>query len=260
MARNNVRIAGPEGGRPILFAHGFGCDQQMWRLVAPAFAEDRRVVLFDHVGSGGSDRAAYDRVRHATLDGFADDVLAICDQLELEHVAFVGHSVSATIGVLAAIRRPELFESLVLVGPSPRYLDDAGYVGGFSRADIDELLEALDSNYLGWSTAMAGLVMGPAADAGQVEELAAAFCRSDPEIMQAFARVTFLGDHRPDLERVRTRALVLQCSEDAIAPRAVGDYVHARIPGSELVVVNTTGHCPQLTAPEQTVAAIGAFL
>ena len=260
MERNNVRVAGPRSGRPILFVHGFGCDQHMWRLVAPAFASDRRVVLFDHVGAGGSDLAAYDPARHGTLEGYADDILEICDELELQDVALVGHSVSATIGVLAAIRRPELFESLVLVGPSPRYLDDAGYTGGFCRADIDELLEALDTNYLGWTASMASLVMGPDARAEQVEEIAAAFCRSDPEITQAFARVTFLGDNRADLGHVQTRTLVMQCSDDAIAPREVGDYVHARIPGSELVVVETTGHCPQLTAPRETVAAIRAFL
>jgi sigma-B regulation protein RsbQ len=244
----------------MLFAHGFGCDQNMWRLVAPAFEDDRKVVLFDHVGAGRSDLAAYSRARHGTLDGYAEDVLEICRELDLTGVTFVGHSVSAMIGVLAAIREPERFDALVLVGPSPRYLDDGDYVGGFAREDIDELLEALDANYLGWSSAMAPAIMGNPDRPELAAELANSFCRTDPEIARHFARVTFLADNRADLPRVRTRSLVLQCSEDAIAPLAVGEYVHRHLADSRLVVMRATGHCPNLSAPGETIAAMRAFL
>jgi sigma-B regulation protein RsbQ len=244
----------------MLFAHGFGCDQQMWRLVAPAFEEDHRIVLFDHVGAGGSDKSAYDRQRYGSLDGYAEDVLEICEELGLTRVIFVGHSVSAVIGVLAAIREPDRFEKLILVGPSPRYLDDGGYSGGFSRADIDELLESLESNYLGWSSAMAPIIMGNADRPELGEELTNSFCRTDPEIAGHFARVTFLSDNRADLAKVNTPSLILQCSDDAIAPQAVGEYVHEQIPRSSLVVMNATGHCPNLSAPAETIAAIRAFL
>ena len=257
--RNNVKVSGRDT-KPMLFAHGFGCDQNMWRLVAPAFEDDHRVVLFDHVGAGRSDLAAYSRARYGTLDGYAEDVLEICRELDLAGVTFVGHSVSAMIGVLAAIREPERFDALVLVGPSPRYLDDGGYVGGFAREDIDELLEALDANYLGWSSAMAPAIMGNPDRPELAAELANSFCRTDPEIARHFARVTFLADNRADLPRVRTRSLVLQCSEDAIAPLAVGEYVHRHLADSRLVVMSATGHCPNLSAPEETIAAMRAFL
>jgi sigma-B regulation protein RsbQ len=259
-ARNNVRVTGAEAGQPMIFAHGFGCDQAMWRFVAPAFEDEYRIVLFDHVGAGGSDLAAYDRDRYATLDGYAEDVLEICRELELERAIFVGHSVSAMIGVLAASKEPDRFDKLVLVGPSPRYIDDGDYVGGFGRADIDELLDSLESNYLGWSSAMAPVIMGNAERPELGEELTNSFCRTDPEIAAEFARVTFLSDNRADLARVTTPALVLQCSDDAIAPRAVGEYVHRELAESRLVLLDATGHCPNLSAPEQTIAAIRAFL
>jgi sigma-B regulation protein RsbQ len=244
----------------MLFAHGFGCDQQMWRSVAPAFEHDHQIVLFDHVGAGGSDQSAYDRERYASLDGYAKDVLEICHELDLRRVIFVGHSVSAMIGVLAAIEEPDRFDKLILVGPSPRYLDDGDYGGGFSREDIDELLDSLESNYLGWSSVMAPVIMGNPDRPELGEELTNSFCRSDPEIAAHFARVTFLSDNRADLGKVRIPSLVLQCSEDAIAPRTVGEYVHAQIPGSRLVLMDATGHCPNLSAPEETIAAIRAFL
>jgi sigma-B regulation protein RsbQ len=259
-ARNNVRVHGVPDGTPMIFAHGFGCDQNMWRFVWPEFADEHRVVLFDHVGHGGSDRASFDRHRYASLDGYADDVLDICDELDLDDVVFVGHSVSAMIGALAAIREPRRFSRLVMVGPSPCYIDDDGYVGGFSRGDIDELLESLDSNYLGWSSAMAPVVMGNDDRPELGEELTASFCATDPEIAKQFARVTFLSDNRADLARVRTPSLVIQCSSDVIAPTAVGEYVHAQLPDSELVVLAATGHCPNLSAPEETTAAIRAYL
>jgi sigma-B regulation protein RsbQ len=244
----------------MLFVHGFGCDQNMWRFVWPAFADEHRVVLLDHVGHGGSDRTAFDRARYATLDGYATDVLDVCHELGLEDVIYVGHSVSAIIGALAAVREPERFARLVLVGPSPRYIDDGDYVGGFTTADIDALLNSLDSNYLGWSGAMAPVIMGNADRPELGEELDNSFCATDPEIAKHFARVTFLSDNRDDLPKVRTPALVLQCRQDVIAPEAVGEYVHRRLPDSELVLLQATGHCPNLSAPEETTDAIRAFL
>ena len=258
--RNNVRELGPADGQPMLFAHGFGCDQNMWRAVVPAFEDEYRIVLFDHVGAGGSDLAAYDREKYGSLAGYAGDVLEICDELDLRDVVFVGHSVSSVIGVLAANREPERFVKLVLVGPSPRYIDDEGYVGGFGEADIAELLDSLDSNYLGWSSAMAPVIIGNPDRPELGEELTASFCRTDPEIARHFARVTFTSDNRADLATVRTPTLILQCSEDVIAPVVVGEYVRDRIPGSELVVLDATGHCPNLSAPEETIAAIRDFL
>jgi sigma-B regulation protein RsbQ len=255
-----VVLSGPERGQPMLFAHGFGCDQNMWRYVAPAFEDRYRVVLFDHVGAGGSDLSAYDREKYSSLEGYAADVLEICSELELHDVIFVGHSVSAMIGVLAAAEEPARFGRLVLVGPSPRYLDDDGYVGGFSREDIDGLLDSLESNYLGWSAAMSPAIMGNADRPELGTELTNSFCRTDPAIARHFARVTFLSDNRTDLRRVQVPALVLQCREDVIAPLEVGDFVGRELPSAELVVLDATGHCPNLSAPQETVAAIEAFL
>ena len=260
LKRNNVRVSGPEGRPAIVFAHGFGCDQNMWRFVAPAFADEYRTVLFDHVGAGGSDLSAYDRNRYGSLQGYARDVLEICRTLGLRDAVFVGHSVSAMIGVLAAVAEPGVFESLVLVGPSPRYTDDGDYAGGFSQEDIEDLLESLDSNYLGWSTAMAPVNMGNPDRPELGAELTNSFCRTDPEIARHFARVTFLSDNRADLPKVAARTLILQCAEDVIAPQCVGEHVHRCIPGSELVLMKATGHCPNLSAPEETIAAIRAFL
>ncbi|MFI7033427.1 alpha/beta fold hydrolase [Microbispora rosea] len=258
--RNNVRVTGRADGRPMVFAHGFGCDQNMWRLVAPAFEDDYRVVLFDYVGSGDSDLSAYSPERYSSLQGYAQDVLDICAELDLTDAVFVGHSVSAMIGALAAIREPARFGALVMVGPSPRYIDDEDYVGGFSATDIEELLESLDSNYLGWSSAMAPVIMGNPERPELGTELTNSFCRTDPDIAKRFATVTFMSDNRADLSRVPARCLILQCSEDVIAPVEVGMYVHKNIPGSELVLMRATGHCPNLSAPEETISAIKAFL
>jgi sigma-B regulation protein RsbQ len=260
LRRNNVRIAGRPDGRPMVFAHGFGCDQHMWRFVSPAFEADYRIVLFDHVGAGGSDLSAYDPGRYGSLRGYAEDVLQVCETLELSDVVFVGHSVSAMIGVLAAQMDPGRIGALVLVGPSPRYIDDEGYVGGFSERDIEELLESLDSNFLGWSSAMAPAIMGNPGRPELGAELTESFCRTDPEVAAHFARVTFTSDNRADLGGVAVPTLVLQCSDDVIAPPEVGDYVHRAIPRSTFVQLDATGHCPNLSAPEETIEAIQAFL
>jgi sigma-B regulation protein RsbQ len=258
--RNNVTTHGPVGARPMVFAHGFGCDKNMWRHVWPAFSDDYRIVLFDHVGAGGSDSSAFDRERYGSLEGYSEDVLAIFEELDLRDVVFVGHSVSATIGLLAAAAAPDRFGALVLLGPSPRYIDDEDYVGGFTRADIEEMLDSLHSNYLGWSGAMAPVIMGNGDRPELGEELTNSFCRADPEIAAHFARVTFLSDNRADLARVHTPSLILQCSHDVIAPEEVGAYVHAHLPGSRLVQLQASGHCPNLSAPGETIAAISAYL
>jgi sigma-B regulation protein RsbQ len=259
LQRHNVKVSGT-GTQAMVFAHGFGCDQNMWRFVAPAFEDRYRVVLFDHIGAGGSDLSAYDPDRYSSLDGYADDVVALCRELGVTSGVFVGHSVSAMIGVLAAKRAPELFDKLVLIGPSPRYIDDGDYVGGFSEGQVHELLDFLDSNHMGWSQAMAPVIVGNPDRPELGEELTNSFCRTDPEIAKRFARTTFLADNRADLDDVQTPALILQCADDVIAPQAVGEYVHRRLRNSELVLLKATGHCPNLSHPEETVAAMRAFL
>ena len=257
--RNNVRVIGA-GPRAMVFAHGFGCDQNMWRFVAPAFQDQFRIVLFDHVGAGASDLAAYDPHKYADLGGYADDLVQIGQELDVHGAVFVGHSVGCVIGLLASIKAPHLFSRLVLVGPSPRYIDDGDYVGGFSAEQIDELLESLADNYMGWSAAMAPAIMGNPDRPGLGAELTDSFCRTDPDIAKAFARVTFTSDNRADLSKVTLPTMVLQCSEDIIAPAYVGDYVHQHIRGSRLVRLRATGHCPNLSAPEETIAAIRTFI
>jgi len=259
-ARHDIRVAGVSGAQPIVFVHGFGCDQNMWRYVAQHFEDAFTVVTFDHIGAGASDLASYDPVRHGSLSGYADDVLAIVHELDLHDVVLVGHSVSAMIGVLAAVAEPERFDKLVLVGPSPRYIDDVGYPGAFTESDIAELLDSLDSNYLGWSRAIAPAIMGNAERPALGAELTDSFCRTDPEIARRFARVTFMSDNRADLAAVSVPTLVLQCSDDIIAPVAVGEYVRDAIPGAELVMLDATGHCPHLSAPGPTTAAIADFV
>jgi sigma-B regulation protein RsbQ len=259
--RHNVKVFG-HGSQPLVFVHGFGCDQRMWRLVTPAFADRYQIVLLDLVGAGQSDLSAYQPERYASLATHAEDVLEVMAALNLPPAVFIGHSVSAMIGVLAAIQASERLAGLVLVAPSPRYLNDAatGYVGGFERADIDELLAAMDDNYLGWSAHIAPVIMGHPERPELGAELNNSFCSTDPVIARHFARVTFLSDNRADLPRVRTPALVLQCTQDVIAPAVVGAYVQRQLPGSALVLLDTSGHCPHLSAPEPTVAAINHFL
>lgn len=260
LRRHNVQVTGRPDGQPMVFAHGFGCDQHMWRHVAPEFEADHRVVLFDHMGAGRSDTRTYDPDRYSSLEAYAEDVLDICHELELSDVVFVGHSVSAMIGVLAELRDPDLFAALVLVGPSPRYIDDPPYVGGFTEEDIHGLLESMAGNYLGWSSAMAPNIMGNADRPELGEELTESFCRSDPDIARRWAKATFLSDNRAELSRVQTPSLVLQCSDDLIAPVEVGEFVRDQIPLSSYTLLRATGHCPNLSAPEETTRAIREFL
>jgi sigma-B regulation protein RsbQ len=260
LRRNNVRVLGNPDGRPMVFAHGFGCSQEMWRLLTPAFERDHRIVLYDLLGAGGSDLSAYDRGRYDSLHAHADDLVEILRALDLTDAVLVAHSVAAMIAVLAASRAPERVGALVLVGPSPRYINDGDYVGGFERADIDALLDTLDANYLGWSSTMAPVIMGNDERPELGQELTDSFCRVDPAIAAHFARVTFLSDNRRDLASVTTPTLVVQCADDVIAPDAVGAYVHESIPGSELAVLAATGHCPHLSAPEELAAAMRRYL
>ncbi|MFJ9659237.1 alpha/beta fold hydrolase [Streptomyces griseoflavus] len=258
--RNNIRVTGNASGRTVVLVHGFGCDQNMWRLVEPALAEENRVVLFDYVGAGGSDLSAWREERYSSLDGYARDVVEVCEELDLRDAVVVGHSVSAMTGVLARAMAPDRIGALVMVCPSPCYIDEDGYRGGFTAEDIDELLESLESNYLGWSAAMAPVIMGNPDRPRLGEELTNSFCATDPDIARVFARTTFLSDSRKDLGNVTVPTLVLDCEQDVIAPPEVGRYVHAAIPGSELVTLPATGHCPQLSAPEATAAAIRSFV
>ncbi len=259
LKRNNVVIRG-KGTNVMLFAHGFGCDQSMWRFVAPAFEDAYQTVLFDHVGAGGSDLSTYSKEKYSNLKAYTQDIIEIIRALAVEKVVFVGHSVSAMMGAMAAKEAPELFKALILVSPSPSFINDGDYTGGFTRPQIDELLETLESNHMGWSMTMAPVIMGEENGTELVGELSGSFCRMNPDIARQFARVTFLEDTRPVLKEVSVHSLILQSKYDAIAPVSVGEYVQAQMPDSQLVVLDTIGHCPHLSAPEQTVAVIKGFL
>jgi sigma-B regulation protein RsbQ len=257
--RNNVRVMG-SGRTTMVFAHGFGCDQNMWRLLAPQFTERFKVVLFDLAGAGHSDLSAYDPQKYASLQGYADDLVEIVDRFADGKVLFVGHSVSAMIGMLADLGAPGRFAAHLMIGPSPCYINDGDYVGGFTRGDIDSLLETLESNYLGWSSTMAPAIMGSPGQPELGVELTNSFCRTDPTIAKQFARVTFLSDHRAELPRLATPTLIVQCTDDLIAPRSVGDYMHRTLPNSMLRVVDNVGHCPHLSSPCASAAAMDEFL
>jgi sigma-B regulation protein RsbQ len=260
LSRNNVKVFG-RGSQPMMFAHGFGCDQNMWRMVTPAFEDDYRIVLFDYVGSGKSDLSAYDPERYSRLDGYAEDILDICHALDLENIILVGHSVSSMVAVLAANREPERFERLVLIGPSPRYINDLPeYVGGFERGDIEGLLEMMDRNYIGWANFLAPAIIKNPERPELGEELTESFCSTDPVIARRFAEATFFADNRDDLLQVRVPALILQCAEDMIAPTEVGEYVHRQLRGSTLRMMEATGHCPHMSHPEETIQAIKEYL
>lgn len=260
LKRSNVAISG-HGTQPIVFAHGFGCDQQMWRFVAPAFEATHRVVLFDHIGCGKSDLAAYDNQRHATLAGYTQDLLDILEQADLKDAILVGHSVSSIIAILAAIQAPSRVERLVLVGPSPRYLNEPpAYVGGFERGDVDALLDMMETNFLGWANFLAPAVMGGQSPEALTQELKESFCAGDPYIARRFATATFLADNRADLPLLDKPSLIIQCSDDAIAPMAVGEYMHAHLKDSTFRVIKASGHCPHMTHPAETVALIRDYL
>jgi sigma-B regulation protein RsbQ len=259
IARNNVKISG-NGQQPMLFAHGFGCDQNMWRFVKGAFESNYRVILFDYVGSGKSDLSAYDEARYSTLKGYAQDVLDIVRALDLRNVIYVGHSVSSMIGVLAANQEPDRFERLIMIGPSPRYINDEQYFGGFERKDIDGLFEMMDRNFIGWANFLAPAIIKNTDRPELGEELTESFCSTDPVIARKFAEATFLADNRADLARVTVPSLILQCSDDMVAPDAVGEYVNGQLSNSTLRRMKATGHCPHMSHPEETVALIKEYL
>jgi sigma-B regulation protein RsbQ len=259
LSRNNVNVSG-RGTQPMMFAHGFGCDQTMWRFVTPAFEPNYRVILFDYVGSGNADVTAYDPERYGSLDGYAQDVLDIITTLDLHDVIFVGHSVSSMVGVLAANREPGRFSRLVMVGPSPRYINDAGYVGGFERADIEGLLDLMDRNYIGWANFLAPVIMKNEERPELTQELNDSFCSTDPKITRRFAEATFFADNRGDLARVTVPSLIMQCSEDGIAPVEVGNFLHGALPRSTLHRLKATGHCPHISHPGETIEAIKTYL
>ena len=258
-ARNNVTIRG-KGSRTMVFAHGFGCDQNMWRFVTPAFEDDYRVVLFDYVGSGKSDLSAYNEERYSNLNGYAQDILEICEVLKLRDTIFVGHSVSSMIGLLAAIKRPEYFSKLILIGPSPCYINEPGYTGGFQRKDIEELLDTMDKNYIGWANFLAPAIMKNPDRPELAGELTQSFCSTDPKIARQFAMATFFSDNRKDLLKLDKPSLIMQCSDDLIAPNSVGDYLHAHLRQSTLKVMKATGHCPHMSHPEETIEIMKEYL
>lgn len=259
LRRHNVRVVG-NGSRPLVLAHGFGCDQAMWRRIVPAFTDDFQVVLFDHIGAGGSDLSAYSPERHATLDGYASDVLDVCTALDLRNVIFVGHSVSATIGMLAAIREPERFSRLALIGPTPCYLNDGAYEGGFERADLTGLLDMMDKNYFSWAGTLAPIIVGADNSPDDVAELQESFCATDPVIARQFAEATFLSDYRAVVPSVSVPSLIMQCARDAIAPEHVGQYLVEHLPAATLHRMQATGHCPHLTHPDETISVLKAYL
>ena len=258
LQRNNVHVQGE--GPPMVFVHGFGCDQSMWRLLAPHFAENHKVILLDLVGSGHSDLSAYDSQKYSTLQGYADDLCEVIAAVTTAPVICVGHSVSSMIGMLANLKCPDQFLAQVMVGPSPCYINDGDYVGGFAREDIDSLLDTLESNYLGWASSMAPAIMGAPERPELGIELTQSFCRTDPDIAKQFARVTFMSDNRADVPKLSAPTLVIQSSDDLIAPTAVGDYLQRQLPDCTLRVVENVGHCPHLSAPCASAGAMDEFL
>lgn len=259
LKRNNVLIKG-NGTRIIMFVHGFGCDQNMWRYVYPAFEEDYKIVLLDLVGAGGSDLSSFDPGKYGDLEGYADDIIEVAKHLQMKEIIYVGHSVSSLLGIIASQKVPGLIQSLILVAPSPSYINEGDYVGGFTKPEIEELLESLDQNHLGWSQTMAPVIMGNPAREDLNEELTNSFCRTDPVIAKHFARTTFLSDKRKLLTHVNIPTLILQCSNDVIAPVSVGTFMHQQIKDSKLVLMEATGHCPNLSAPLETIDEIKKFL
>ncbi len=249
-----------EGDQSIILAHGFGCNQNVWRHLVAAYKSKYKLILFDFVGAGQSDLSAYDSKRYSSLEGYAKDVLEIIEALNIKNALYIGHSVSCMIGVKAAIAQPSYFSKLIFVSPSPCYINDEEYIGGLDKEDLNNLLELMDSNYLGWSSLLAPQVMGNTDQPELGEELVANFCATDPDIAKEFARVTFLSDNRTDLENIQTESLTLQCFNDILAPLAVGYYIEKKAKGNTLKILQATGHCPHMSAPEETIAAISAYI
>ncbi|GHJ57953.1 hydrolase [Nocardioides sp. OK12] len=260
LTRHHVSVTGRHDAPPLVLVHGFGCDQHMWRYVAPAFEDSHRVVLMDLIGAGGGDLSGYDSERYSELEGYAADITAVVRELDLHGAVLVGHSVSAMLVAMTQLEEPERVAGLVMVAPSPRYIDEPGYTGGFGEEDVDELLDSLAGNYLGWSSAMAPAIMGNSERPELGEELTESFCRMDPAVARRFATATFRSDSRDLLPRIGVPTLVLQCTDDVIAPVAVGEYVAEQVPDGRLVMLEATGHCPNLSAPEATTRAIASFL
>ncbi|MBA2562598.1 MAG: alpha/beta hydrolase [Chitinophagaceae bacterium] len=259
LQRNNVKITG-EGHETLLFAHGFGCDQNSWRHITSAFSLHYKLILFDFIGAGQSDFSGYNKTRYNNLEGYSEDIFEICNQLKIKDAIFIGHSVSCMIGALAAIKYPSVFKKLIFIGPSPHYLNDNGYVGGFEKEDIETLLELMEDNYISWAKSMAPAIMGNPQQPALGKELTDNFCSTDPEIAKAFARVTFLSDNRKDLPKIPVESLTLQCSDDILAPLEVGYYIKQNTPDNKLVILKATGHCPHMSAPEETINAIRSFI
>ncbi|PIY11251.1 MAG: hypothetical protein COZ18_04350 [Flexibacter sp. CG_4_10_14_3_um_filter_32_15] len=259
LKRNNVVVKG-NGNQPIIFVHGYGCDQNMWRFVAPQFEESHKVVLLDHVGSGKSDWSAYNMKKYSTLNQYASDLLEVIETLKLENSILVVHSVSAMVGALAVTEAPHLFKNMIMVCPSPCYLNDGDYQGGFEKDDIDDMIETLNSNYLGWASGITSVIMGNTDKPELTEELTNSFCQHDPAIAKNFAKATFTSDHRKELPKISIPTLILQVSQDLIAPMSIGEYVQTHIKNSKLEIIDGTGHCPHLSHPEETVAYLKNYL
>jgi sigma-B regulation protein RsbQ len=258
-SRNNVKIFG-EGTTTLVFGHGFGCDQHTWREVSPAFKKDYKVVLFDYVGAGKSDLSAYDKGRYSSLEGYARDIVEICQEFELENVIFIGHSVSSMIGLLALKLEPSIFKKIVFIGPSPRYINEPGYDGGIDHEDLEELLDVMDSNYMGWSQMVAPSIMGNQDRPGLGQDLAASFCAMDPDIARQFARITFTSDNRKDLEFLSIPSLTIQCKDDFLTSEYIAEYIHQHTTGNEIVLLPSSGHCPHLSDPAGVIKAIKSFI
>lgn len=259
VVRNNVTILG-QGDQPLIFAHGFGCDQNMWRFITPAFMDKYQIILFDYVGSGNSDTNAYSSEKYQSLQGYVQDVLDIIETLSLQNSIFVGHSISAMIGLLASIQHPDYFKKLIMIGPSPCYLNDDGYRGGFERSDIAELLDMMEMNFTGWASYMAPIAMSNPEQPALTQELKQTFIAADPIIAKEFAEVTFLSDHRSELSKVSVPSLIIQCSEDSIVPIGVGDYLHHQLKNSTLQLMEAKGHYPHISHPNETIQCIADFL
>ena len=258
LLRNNVKITGE--GQPMLFAHGFGCDQKMWRFITPAFEKDYQLILFDYVGAGNSDKSAYDNEKYNDLNGYVQDILDIVTTLDLKNVILIAHSVSCMISLLSSIKEPHRFAKMVFIGPSACYINNGAYLGGFEKKDILDLLETMEKNYIEWANFLAPVIMKNPENPELGKELNQSFCSTDPTIAKQFAAVTFLSDNRKDLSKMTTPTLLLQCTNDLLAPKEVGEYLHREIPGSTLKIMNATGHCPHMSAPGETISLIKNYL